>query len=235
MIHVTADTHNDINFQKVFDHRRGHPELTRNDYLIVAGDFGIPWGGSNKKTDEYLLKWISDHCNFTILFVDGNHENMDLLNAYPIVEKFGSKVHQLLPNLFHLMRGHIYQIDDYSIFAFGGAESTDKHRRIEGQSWWRQELPSKVEEDLGLINLERYGNRVDIVLTHDSPFKMPGSYHQEDNSIRKYFFHLNNIISYKLWIFGHHHVDRDYYNEDSGARASCLYNRVISLEHLLKK
>ncbi len=33
--------------------------------------------------------------SFTILFVDGNHENFTLLNSYPIEEWHGGKVHKL--------------------------------------------------------------------------------------------------------------------------------------------
>lgn len=49
--------------------------LTKNDYLRITGDFGFVWDGS--KTDEYWLNWLNKK-PYTVLFVDGNHENFEL-------------------------------------------------------------------------------------------------------------------------------------------------------------
>ena len=65
---------------------RAFPEqktMTKNDFVIICGDFGCIWGGD--KTDKYLLKTLGEK-PFTTLFVDGNHENFDLLNAYPVTK-----------------------------------------------------------------------------------------------------------------------------------------------------
>ena len=50
------------------------------DYVVIAGDFGGLWDGSQK--DQYWLDWLNKK-PFTTLFVDGNHENFDLLNTLP--------------------------------------------------------------------------------------------------------------------------------------------------------
>jgi metallophosphoesterase superfamily enzyme len=64
--------------------------MTKSDYVIIAGDFGVIW--DNSKEQDYFLKWL-DNKKFTTLFIDGNHENFDLLNEYPITEWNGGKVH----------------------------------------------------------------------------------------------------------------------------------------------
>ena len=57
--------------------------LIKDDKLIICGDFGLPW--YNDEEDLQCLEWLSQK-SFEILFVDGNHENFDLLNAFPMEE-----------------------------------------------------------------------------------------------------------------------------------------------------
>lgn len=63
--------------------------------------------------------------SFTTLFVDGNHENFDLLYKYPIVDFHGGKAHRIMPHIYHLMRGEVFELEGMSFFAFGGASSRD--------------------------------------------------------------------------------------------------------------
>jgi hypothetical protein len=111
-------------------------EISERDKVIICGDFGLPW--CNDKEDDYWLNWLEEK-NFEILFVDGNHENFDLLYQFPVVERYGGKVHKVRKNIFHLMRGEVYEIEGKTFFAFGGASSVDKHLRVESISWWEQE------------------------------------------------------------------------------------------------
>lgn len=79
MIFVTGDTHGDYTRFNTAN----FPEqkaMTKLDYVIICGDFGI-WNESNE--EKYWLNWLQDK-PFTTLFVDGNHENYDLLNSYPV-------------------------------------------------------------------------------------------------------------------------------------------------------
>lgn len=46
--------------------------MTKQDYVIICGDFGGVWDGS--KREKYWLDWLEDK-PFTTLFVSGNHEN----------------------------------------------------------------------------------------------------------------------------------------------------------------
>ena len=75
MIYVTGDCHARFGKFSV----GGFPEqkeMTRDDFVIVCGDFGGVW--SNTSEEVWWLDWLSDK-PFTILFVDGNHENFDRL------------------------------------------------------------------------------------------------------------------------------------------------------------
>ena len=60
--------------------------------MIICGDFGGLWDGGQK--DQHWLDWLAEK-PFTTLFVDGNHENFDLLNALPEKEWHGGRVHEV--------------------------------------------------------------------------------------------------------------------------------------------
>ena len=127
---ITGDTHGDLNFKRIFQARRlGYT------HLIICGDFGYIWDGSRKeqKQLDYLNK-----IGVKILFVDGNHENIPLLNSYLITEMYGGKVHEIRENIVHLMRGEYYNIDGKTFWCMGGANSTDKEYRTEGKNWWKE-------------------------------------------------------------------------------------------------
>ncbi len=102
-----------------------------------------------------------------MLFVDGNHENFDLLNVYPVEIWNGGKVHKINPDIIHLMRGQVYKIDGETFYTFGGVTSIDKDiRRAFSYGWWAQELPSFEELDEGMANLKWYNNKVNYIITH---------------------------------------------------------------------
>jgi hypothetical protein len=56
-----------------------------------------------------------------VLFVDGTHENFDLLNAMAKESWNGGKVHIVSENILHLMRGQVFNINGKLFFTFGGA------------------------------------------------------------------------------------------------------------------
>ena len=87
MIYITGDTHGE---QSRFYDRRLLPDgvLTENDYLIVCGDFGYVF--RNDTTERLFLDDLQQ-LPYTVLFVDGNHENFNALYEFPTVEWHGGK------------------------------------------------------------------------------------------------------------------------------------------------
>ena len=63
-------------------------ELTKEDYIIICGDFGLCW--AKDKTFEYHCKNFAEK-PYTILWVQGNHENYDMIGEYPLEELHGGK------------------------------------------------------------------------------------------------------------------------------------------------
>lgn len=130
MIYITGDCHQDFERFKMknFPEQR---ELTKDDHVIICGDFGGVWNKNEEsKKEKALLDWLDDK-NFTTLFVDGNHENFDRLYEYPEEKWHGGRVHKIRPSVIHLMRGQIFELERKKFFTFGGASSHD----IDGGFW----------------------------------------------------------------------------------------------------
>jgi len=226
-IFITGDTHGMIDWEKLNTTR--FPEqknLTKDDYLIILGDFGGIWGDEGE--DRYIIKTYEKR-NFTTLFIDGNHENHDLLDSYPVEEWHGGKIHKISNSVFHLMRGQVFEIDGKTFFTMGGAESTDKQYRKEGVSWWAREMPSIEEYEEAVVNLEKHGGKVDCILTHCAPemtlaaLNMPYVYFRSSNELTKFFDTLAQTIQFEDWYFGHYH-----FNSDLG-KYHLLYNKIVEL------
>jgi len=189
--------------------------FTKNDYMIILGDFGLLW--NNSKIEKYWLNWLNSR-PWTTLFVDGNHENFNMINELPIVEKFDGKVGKVTDSIYHLKRGEIYNIDGKKIFTFGGAQSVDKSERVENISWWPEEVPNYEETHYALANLANHNLMVDYVLTHTCPQEISEvlkeigicKYNEPIETIdytRKVLDEIAGGITFKHWYFGHWHDD----------------------------
>lgn len=235
MIFVTGDCHSDFDrFSKsIFPEQE---EMTKEDYVIICGDFGGVW---NKDKESEREKWWMDWLEekpFTTLFVDGNHENFDRLYSYPVEQWHGGKVHKIRPSVIHLMRGQVFTIDSKKIFTFGGASSHDisggilepeapdfkqkkkeldrgwKPYRINHVSWWAQELPSVEEMEEGRRNLAANGSEVDFIVSHccasSTQVLLGGGLFRPDR-LTDYFEGIRQKVKFKKWFFGHYHDNRN--------------------------
>ena len=195
-IYVTGDTHGDR--QRFTNSQFFDDYMSEDDYLMICGDFGFIF--DNNESEWNFLKFMAQK-PYTILFVDGNHENFDVINAMPVEEWHGGKVHVVArdevsqsPKVIHLMRGQIFEIEGSRFFTFGGAYSVDKLYRREHISWWPQEMPTNEEIDEALDNLEQCGNKVDYIITHAAPEDTMSQFHP--NHINEK--HLNNFLEQLL-------------------------------------
>ena len=226
MILVTGDTHGNIDFNKI-KLLSDKKILTMNDYLIIAGDFGAIW---DKNTLDSDLS-VYENLNFNILLVDGNHENFNLLNSFPVQKWNGGDVHVIRDNIKHLKRGQVFIIDNKKILTFGGATSIDKYFRTENISWWKEEVPTIDELQYAKSNLEKYNNQVDYIITHSIDEHALAQLSISLKSKIKVFeenYLLNWIaenVTYKHWYFGHFHLDVSIDNNKT-----CLYNDIIELK-----
>lgn len=206
MILVTGDTHG--SFNNLIDHCDKY--LSKDDYIIICGDFGIMFSNT-----EACKKQFTSILNkpYTICFVDGNHENFDYLNSFPVDTWKGGKVHEIAPNIYHLMRGQIFNIDNKTLFTFGGANSIDKEYRIPKISWWKEEMPTVEEMQEAIENLAKCNNKVDYILTHALPTsQLPLcasilGFNMHGDGLTDFLDKIDSKVRFKKWYCGHYHTD----------------------------
>lgn len=250
MIFITGDTHGDFRRFNTMNFPEQY-EMTKDDYAIICGDFGGVWAvNEESKGEKHEMDWLEEK-PWTTLFVDGNHENYDRLNAYPVEEWCGGKVHRIRPSVIHLMRGQVFTIDDKTIFTFGGASSHDisggileaddpnlkvKMKKLDKEmalyrinhiSWWKEELPSLEEMEEGKKNLAKVGNEVDFIITHCCATSTQALIMGSNATIdveTNYLEELKYSVKFKKWFFGHYHDDRNI-----NADEILLYEQIIQI------
>ncbi len=231
MIYITGDTHGELETFKLGS--KFFPEgkkLTKNDYVIIVGDFGLVFNQEFTPNEIHWLKWLKTK-SWTTLFIDGNHENFDRLfsDEFPIVPMFGDEVKKIYDDIYYLQRGRVYTIEGKTFFTMGGAPSIDKAYRIEGVSWWPQEEPSYTEWNNALTKAKEV-RRVDYVLTHDCPSFIYDELiydgiirDKQKNSVSKGLKELYYTLEFDKWFFGHFHNDRIY------GKFRLLYDEIVKL------
>lgn len=210
MIYVMGDTHgrtkhlSDSFFMEKIGKIPGD-----DDYVIVAGDFGFLWSADDSDTKKLD---VLEKCGFTILFVDGNHENYDVLEGFSVEEWNGGKVHKIRKNIYHLMRGQVFVIEGKKIFTFGGAYSHDRYMHQEGIGYWLREIPCNEEYNEAVKNLERCGKEVDFVVTHTCPSRLLRNFgfypDRHDAELTGFFDWVMDELKFENWFFGHFHEDK---------------------------
>lgn len=254
MIFITGDCHATFNrfSTKMFPVQK---EMSKDDFVIICGDFGGVW--QDTPEERYWLDWLNDK-PFTTLFVDGNHENFDRLcsDEFESTHFNGGIAGKIRSSIYHLRRGHIFLLDGKRFFAFGGARSHDisdgildradfetdrayldtyhswrlnqKDFRINHLSWWRQELPSDGEMELGRKNLANSNNEVDFVVSHCLPQSIASVYSNGRYKPDPLTVYLQSILEsnliFKKWYCGHYHD-----NASVMGKFQILYENIIRI------
>lgn len=240
-VYVTGDTHGGIDMHKLSRRELKSCGITfaEGDFLIILGDFGFPFLDSevSKPRGEYhyWMKWFRER-RYTVLWIDGNHDNFSFWDKQPVTERFGGKVqiHPEAPKVLHLMRGEIYEIEGKTFFAFGGAVSHDKSYRKPNISWWDREEASPEEMKNAERNLAARDFKVDYILTHTPPRAVlnetPGLFYIKDRTA-DFLDEILAVTDYKLWLCGHIHMDIFVRRE----RLAAFYQSVASIEDIEKE
>ena len=161
------------------------------------------------------------------VFLDGCHENYDLLAQYPTEERFGGTVQALGGNVYHVCRGSVLTLEGKKYLCFGGAESQDKEEREPGVNWWPQEMPSDEEYALCEKTLEENGWQVDYVLTHDAPSRFldfSALASGESNRLHLFLDKILLKLTYTKWFFGCYHKD-----VQLSTKSRCVFCDVVCM------
>lgn len=247
MIFVTGDTHGDFRRFSSDDFPDGR-DLSRNDFVIILGDFGGVWDGGSR--DVWWLDWLGEK-PWTTLFVDGNHEGYDELLKFPVKNFCGGNVHEVRSHVLHLMRGEVFDLptghgdETIRILTMGGARSHDiedgviergdlkafkrekpwAYRfRINHESWWAEEMPGDDEYLRCRQSLIAANHKVDYIMTHCAPTSaaallMGGG---EGDKLTDFLETVARTTDFKRWYFGHYHCD---YVLPSG-KYQCMYTDI---------
>lgn len=206
-VYVTGDMHG--NLERLYD--KGMRKLKSGDVLIICGDFGYIYSGG--KTEQKVIDYLASR-RFVTAFVDGTHDNMQVINRSRITYWHGGMVHRIKGNLIHLMRGQIFNIEGNSFFTFGGGESTDKDMRLDSGNWWREEEPTPSEMAEGAKRLDDAGCQVDYIITHEPPSLVKSAIlmrrgdSDRVNKLNGYLEEIGRSCKFKTWYFGSLHEDR---------------------------
>lgn len=136
-----------------------------SNVVVQVGDFGV-WDDSGGR---HFLDEVNRWCQITgvpVLFVDGNHEDHEFLDRFPVDAATGLRV--VRPWVVHAPRGHRWTWRGVSWLALGGATSLDRARRTEGFDWFAGEALT-----LGDAYRANADGQVDVMVTHDCPAGVP--------------------------------------------------------------
>lgn len=223
---ITGDTHGD--FAKLM---RITKHIKEGDVLWIAGDFGFLF--ENDSSEQMLLNdlfFFLKRKKAYIAFVDGNHENHAVLNQLPVEIWHGAKVHKLRPNIIHVLRGEVVEINDKKIFCFGGAFSIDREYRELNVSYWEEELPTENDYKNGIHNLEKHNYQVDYIVTHTCPYETVNLLNlrhiaAEEYPLQNYLEWIRQKVEYKRFYFGHWHLDKELWRNQR-----VIFNDIVNME-----
>ncbi len=202
MIYITGDLHGDL---KRFKQRK-IKRLKKDDTLIVCGDFGFVY--DEDKREEKALKWLSKR-KYNILFVDGAHDKVELLEKYEICDFAGSKARRINERVYMLLRGNVYTIEDKKIFAFGSGLSESYNIITDIISSNAGSLPTAEETKNGVESLSSVDNQVDYIVTYDAPISAKTYIGEANhNGLNTYFEEIYKLANFKCWYFGRYHKDK---------------------------
>ena len=215
---LTGDTHADVSRILFIDDN----EMTKDDVVIILGDFGVIWKENDSMTKK-VLQMLGEK-KFTTAFLDGNHENfIEIARLEKKAFWNEGKVGILPHGIIHLLRGEIYNINGKIIGVCGGANSVDLWHRTEGVSWWREE--EITDKDVSNFEANLKGNKIDIMLSHDAPASLiplvklfSGINDGEISNSQKQLEKINQIADIDKWYFGHWHI-----NKKIDDKFECLY------------
>ena len=213
MIYFLSDQHGG---ERIGELTKYLAEAKDEDLLIILGDLGLRFKDTeeNRAFDELVLS-----AKKKIAFIDGNHENFDFLETFPLGERYGAPVRVLTDNVVQLLRGYIYEIEGKSFFAFGGCRSGAKWKGL--GLWWPQEAPTEEELARAYANLKARGNKVDYILTHKYEQGL-GTGTAELYELCNY---INANVNFKMWYAGHWH---EYRREDD--KHIFIYDELCTIE-----
>ncbi len=222
-VFITGDTHGD--WSRIYNFVDRMSLNHRDTLIIILGDAGLYWKKDGSDAQE-KIDFHEQNYEFQLAFIDGNHENFDLLKQH----YSDNGICAISEHIYWFMRGATFTIDGKSFLCMGGADSVDRFRRIKNISWWEDEKITK--EDIAKVDKTQH---YDFVLTHAAPQSIVDEYKWKlcilliaedliDHSSQQELEELFKDLDYDKHYFGHYHSD-----VALDDKHTCLLNDFIEL------
>lgn len=201
---VVGDTHGHAGWlRKIVNTMAAH----HADVVVVVGDFGF-WAheGEGRQFLDHVNARAA-HAGIPVVFVDGNHENHDLLGRLARRPDGSASVRS---HIVHAARGWRARWAGVTVAALGGAASTDRFGRkprVAGYDWWPEER--LTQRDVARLAA---GGTVDVLFTHDAPASalVPVDHDRADDpdTLENRRLVQSAVVATHpgLVVHGHHHV-----------------------------
>lgn len=211
MIFVTGDIHGDYDALN----KRNIRQIKKGDKLIVTGDFGFIWDNSKNELKNFVKLTRK---KFDILFVEGAHENFELLKQYPEADLYRGKGYKLAHNIYCLKRGEFYFLDGKTVFALGGG--LDPYDENLGGA---PSMPTDDELKYAVDNIQAHHRKVDLIVTHEAPASVKKLIDKNAtvNDLNIFLDTVMHNTAYGQWYFGSLHEDRKVSD-----RLTCVFDEV---------
>ena len=176
------------------------------DAVLQVGDFGYEWPGQKCWTpSKRRFKSLKDKKfpdDLPMYWVDGNHENFDVL-----FEDYGESQ----PRWTYIERGTTVNFEDIgTVLGIGGANSIDRDIRTPGHDWWPEEYPNYGDQIRAIRSVD--AGPIHAVVSHEHPERFPyydprlnSSLKKEGEITRMLLDSIFQEAKPKFWFFGHHH------------------------------
>lgn len=131
-------------------------ELTKDDYIFVLGDCGIPFFNPDlefydywtqpgaEKAEIYQLEWLASRPE-KYIFIRGNHDNTDLIHEMPHTKIAHADVRQMFyinkkyDNIFYVDMPQFMYLQGKKLLIIPGAESHDMDVLFDAKEEWAKE------------------------------------------------------------------------------------------------
>lgn len=217
---VKGDCHGDFTWLNAHMFKILNPK----DYgIIILGDVGF---NTDNILHDTIKKEYASKYGYTIYCVRGNHEvrpenvegmqriwdnnvqaNVWYEPTYPLIRYFDNY------GIYYLKS----EIGEYRTLVISGAYSIDKYYRIKNNlPWWEEEQLTETEKAEVERLIRQSGKHFDLVLSHTCPYSLRPvdkflSFVDQgnvDKSMEEWLETIKDMITYDVWLSGHHHVDR---------------------------
>jgi predicted phosphodiesterase len=193
-------------------------EREKCDAIIQVGDFGVTFGATRPVRFIVNVSNLASRWGIPVYFIDGNHENFNVIGDWVDNLDYDENGHiPVATNLTYIPRGAVWEWDDKTFAAMGGAASIDRDWRTEGHDYFKDELITTGDVYRLLNKVDVHGKRVDYFFSHDCSDRTPWGFSLvPDSDSQRNRQVVDGILDYvkpRMHFHGHMHKHYEWDNK----------------------